>query len=83
MYIPRDLDKQPEEFRQRLQFFSEEFLFTPSQLSVFLRTLAEQLGQTMVVDDEGGQGDQSGYPNETDELMEEGDVEVLVDNGKK
>ncbi|KAJ3548156.1 hypothetical protein NM688_g5330 [Phlebia brevispora] len=46
MYIPRDLDKQPPETVKRLDFFKDQFLFTPSQLSVFHRTLADRLSKT-------------------------------------
>ena len=46
MYIPRELEGQSEEFRQKLGFFQDEFLFTPTQMNVFLKSLGENLSQT-------------------------------------
>ena len=43
MYVPRDLDKQPGELREKLGFFNEEFLFSPTQSTVFMKSLWEAL----------------------------------------
>lgn len=77
MYIPLDLQMHKPEVLQRLDFFTEQFLFTPAQMNVFLRTLADRLNKNAT----------SGSPQESaaDPLQEnqgsekdEDIVEVLV-----
>lgn len=68
MYIPLDLHMQKPELLERLGFFTEQFLFTPSQMTVFLRTLQDCLNKK---DDEVDQlhEDQSEKDDDTVEVM--------------
>ena len=76
MYTPRDLDKHTDEFRQKLGFFGEVFLFTPSQSNVFMRSLADALApRPSSSQDEQMDNTTNG---QSDEQQEEEVVEVLV-----
>lgn len=45
-YWPLNLDKETELFRERLDFFSDSFIFARDQMSVFFKTLGERLSVT-------------------------------------
>lgn len=51
-YWPLNLDMEKEEFRDRLEFFSESFVFSREQMHVFLRTLGERLSGTQEEDED-------------------------------
>ena len=42
-----NLDKETEQFRERLDFFAESFIFSRDQMSVFFKTLGERLAATL------------------------------------
>ncbi|CCM04406.1 uncharacterized protein FIBRA_06583 [Fibroporia radiculosa] len=59
-FQPRDLQNEPQEFVQNLDFFQEPFVFIQDQLPVFLKTLTEKItdivqGNTEESDDEKDQ----------------------------
>lgn len=51
-YAPDDLDKEPPEFVDRLGFLNKPFTFSRHQLSLFLRTLNDNLKEALVDEDE-------------------------------
>ena len=69
-YIPRDLDKESDEFREGLGFFADEFLFAQMQTSVFLNSLTETMNPKKAPPSEEG---------EIDELVGEGDDDSVQD----
>ncbi|GJE96444.1 hypothetical protein PsYK624_126410 [Phanerochaete sordida] len=51
-YWPLNLERESREFRQRLDFFKESFIFSRDQMSVFVKTLGERLAATLEGDDD-------------------------------
>jgi len=63
-YMPRNLENEPEEFVQNLDFFKDAFIFSRDQLPVFLSTLTQRLAGTETdAEDEN--------ENEEDQLQED------------
>lgn len=50
-YWPLNLDKETPQFKERLDFFSDSFLFSRDQLYTFMRTLSERLAGTQSDDE--------------------------------
>lgn len=55
-YLPKELDKEPEEFRAGLGFLADNFTFERTQLSLFMRTMHEHVSGEK---GEEGDGDDS------------------------
>lgn len=51
-YWPLSLELESPEFRERLDFFRESFIFSRDQMNVFMKTLGERLAAT-----QGGEDD--------------------------
>lgn len=51
-YWPLNLELESAEFRERLDFFRESFIFSRDQMSVFIKTLGERLAATQPSEDE-------------------------------
>ncbi|KAK0451114.1 hypothetical protein EV421DRAFT_1899338 [Armillaria borealis] len=56
LYSPLELDKEPEEFVNQLDFLSGPFTFPRRQLPVFIRTINSTIGKT-TQEEEGGEGE--------------------------
>ncbi|KAJ3989180.1 hypothetical protein F5890DRAFT_83082 [Lentinula detonsa] len=63
-YEPVELDREPEEFIQRLQHMGTAFSFTRDQLALFLRTLYNTLDEALHVED-------------GEAVDDDGDVEII------
>ena len=70
MYIPRDLDKENDEFRRKLGFFADQFLFSQTQTSVFLKSLSEAF-----INHQASQAPSE--EEQVDELVNEGDSDNM------
>ena len=51
-YWPLNLENETAEFRERLDFFRESFIFSRDQMSVFMKTLGERLAATQGEEEE-------------------------------
>jgi len=53
-YTPLQLDKESEEFIEKLRFLGEAFTFGSDQLALFLKTMYDTLGGAVQEDEEEG-----------------------------
>jgi len=51
-YIPHDLEKEPPDFVEKLEFLGAPFTFGRDQLSLFLKTMHTNMGEAIMGDDE-------------------------------
>ncbi|KAM6500328.1 hypothetical protein JOM56_003342 [Amanita muscaria] len=51
-YVPEELDKEPPDFVEKLEFLNQPFTFSRKQLSIFSRTLYDRLKEACGVDDQ-------------------------------
>ncbi|KAG7448039.1 uncharacterized protein BT62DRAFT_1003814 [Guyanagaster necrorhizus] len=66
LYSPLELDKEPEDFVQQLDFLSGPFTFPRRQLPVFIRTINNTIGKTM---QEEGEEEGEGEAAEDDDVQ--------------
>ncbi|KAF8637405.1 hypothetical protein AX17_002900 [Amanita inopinata Kibby_2008] len=57
-YIPQNLDKEPQDFVDKLGFLNQPFKFSRRQLSLFLRTMYDNLKDALSGDGDSDQGDE-------------------------
>ncbi len=70
LYSPLELDKEPEEFVNQLDFLSGPFTFPRRQLPVFIRTINNTIGKT-TQEGEGGEGEAADDDDDDDVQMVE------------
>lgn len=52
-YLPKELDKESEDFKEGLGFLAGEFTFERTQLSLFMRTMHDNVSGEKSVESEG------------------------------